>query len=292
LQWSLIGPVVAGNGTSGNASNEIGYPSGIYVDSNYAIYVADYSNHRIQKWLPNAVSGTTVAGVTGVAGFNTSLLNYPRAVYVDSQQNLYIADNNGISIWSLGASVGNRVPGSTGLGTIWAIYIDSNGNLYASISLNCAVVMWTPTATASTLVAGGTGCGSSSSQLYTVYGFTVDSLTNTIYAANSGANTIVAWSVGITAGTIIAGSNATSGSTGLLLNNPHDVKRDQYGNLYVSDLHNNRVVLFCQNPPSTNGTIIAVYPLSNPKSIALDSDLNLYVSNPNYYQVQKYTRIV
>jgi hypothetical protein len=150
--------------------------------------------------------------------------------------------------------------------------------------------MWTPTATASTVVAGGNGCGPSSSQLYYAYGFTVNSQTNTIYAANSNAHTIVGWSVGGTSGTIVAGQNSTYGSTDFLLYYPYYVQSDLYGNLYVADTGNNRILLFCQNPPSTSASIIAGYQLSNPTNIALDSSLNLYVVNNN--QVQKYTRIV
>jgi DNA-binding beta-propeller fold protein YncE len=152
--------------------------------------------------------------------------------------------------------------------------------------------MWTPTATASTIVAGGNGYGYSSSQLTFIYGLTVDSSTNTIYVANSQTNTIIAWPVGATAGTIIAGSNFTFGGADFLLNHLRDVKCDHYGSLYVASSNNNRIVLFYQNPSSTSGRIIAGYHLSYPESIALDSDLNLYVLSSNIDQVQKYTRIV
>jgi hypothetical protein len=236
------------------------------------------------------VTGTTVAGITGIQGSNASLLSYPSSVYLDSQQNLYVADSNGISIWAPGATVSNRVPGSSSIGYIYDIFIDTNGNLYASTVWNCAIQMWTPTATASTVVAGGNGCGPSSSQLYYAYDFTVNSQTNTIYAANSNVHTIVGWPVGGTSGTIVAGQNSTYGSIDFLLYYPIDVQSDLYGNLYVADAYNNRILLFCQNPPSTSASIIAGYQLSYPSIIALDSGLNLYVVNNN--QVQKYTRIV
>jgi hypothetical protein len=290
LQWSETPVIAAGNGSYGSASSEFNSPWGIYVDSNFTIYVADQGNHRVQQWLLNAVTGNTVAGVTGVFGSNASLLNNPRAVYVDSQQNLYVADVNGISIWAPGASISTRVSGSSSIGTIYDIFVDKNGNIYATATFNCAIYMWTPTATAGTVVAGGNSCGYSSSQLYYVYGFTVNSLTNTIYAANENADTIVSWPVGGTTGTIIAGINSTYGSANFLLDYPRDIQFDQYGNFYVADSDNSRILFFCQNPPSTIGSIIAGYRLSYPYSIAVDSDLNLYVVNND--QVQKYTRIV
>ncbi len=262
------------------------------MDRNSTIYVADTNNHRVQQWLPNATAGITVAGVTGVMGSNGSLLTYPRAVYGDTQQSLYIADNYGISVWPLGTSVGTRVPGSTGFSNIYALFVDNDSNLYATNYLDCSVRMWTPTATASTIVAGGNGCGFSSSQLYYNYGMTVDSLARTIYVANSNARTVIAWPIGSSVGTIVAGWNNTYGTADFLLNFPRDVKRDHCGNLYVSDSGNNRVLFFCQNSPTMNGRIIAGYQANYPTSIALDSNLNLYVLELYDYTVKKYTRVV
>ncbi len=278
LQWSETSVTVTGNGSYGNASYQFSDPWGIYVDSNYTIYVANYLNHRVQRWLLNAASGTTAAGVTGISGSSGSYLTNPTAVYIDSQYNLYVADNYGISIWAPGALNGSRISKYAGFNSIYAIYIDTNGNLYADVVFNCAILMWTPTATASTVVAGGTGCGFASFQLYYAYGFTVNSQTNTIYAASYNAYTIV------------AGINSTYGSTDFLLNHSTDIKSDPYGNLYVVDSWNSRILLFCQNPPSTSASIIAGYQLAYPSTIALDSSLNLYVVNNN--QVSKYTRIV
>jgi sugar lactone lactonase YvrE len=163
----------------------------VYVDSSNRIYVADTNNHRVQQWMPNAVSGTTVAGQTGISGSNGSLLYYPITIYVDAQFNLYIGDEYGINKWALGASVGSRVSGSSGIGTVSGIFVDTNGHIYASTNWPCVVRMWTSTATASTIVAGNSNCGSSPSELYYPYGISIDSSTGTIFIGNSNANTIV-----------------------------------------------------------------------------------------------------
>ena len=117
---------MAGNGTAGSAANLFNFPWGIYVTLNYTIYVADYANHRVQQWPLNAVSGNTVAGVTGVSGSTGSYLTNPTAVYFDSQQNLYVADNYGISVWASGASTGNRIASSSGFNSISSLYIDTS----------------------------------------------------------------------------------------------------------------------------------------------------------------------
>lgn len=40
--------VAAGNGTAGSASNMLHFPNGIFVDTNFDLYVAEWSNNRIQ----------------------------------------------------------------------------------------------------------------------------------------------------------------------------------------------------------------------------------------------------
>lgn len=282
--------MVAGNATYGNASNQLSDAQGLYVDANFTIYVADSSNHRIQQWLPNATEGTTVAGVTGVSGSNNSLLYYPRAIHGNLQRNLYIADNYGVIVWPLGASTGSRITGFTSFGSVNSVYADNNGYIYASSTWDCTVRMWIPANATTIVVAGGNGCGYASSQLYYVYGFTVAPATNIIYIANSNAHTIVAWPVGSENGTIVAGRNSTLGTMNYLLSYPMDVQRDSYGNLYVADSNNNRILLFCQNPPSTNAQIIAGSGFWYPYKIAVDSDLNVYVAS--YNQVFKFTRFV
>ena len=47
-------------------------------------YIADYGNHRVQKWPTGATSGITVAGVTSTPGSNLTLLYNPVAVLVDN----------------------------------------------------------------------------------------------------------------------------------------------------------------------------------------------------------------
>lgn len=83
---------VAGNGSSGNAPNQLNIPRGIFVDINYDLYVADRGNHRIQRFRSGELNGTTVAG-SGSPNF-TIILNWPRAVVLDADDYLFIVDYN------------------------------------------------------------------------------------------------------------------------------------------------------------------------------------------------------
>ena len=72
-----LGTVVAGNGTNGNALNQLYSPQGVWVDSSGNIFVTDTYNHRVMKWAPNATAGVLVAGVSGSSG----VYNNGRIIY-------------------------------------------------------------------------------------------------------------------------------------------------------------------------------------------------------------------
>ena len=80
---NLTGVTVAGGNGLGSASNQLHYPTAIYIsrlDNSY--YICDSSNNRIQKWVMNATYGVTIAGSsTGVAGNALNLLDYPYDIW-------------------------------------------------------------------------------------------------------------------------------------------------------------------------------------------------------------------
>jgi len=59
------------------------------------LYVADRSNTRVQFFLAGQIEGRTIAGITGVFGSNSTLLNQPYEIAFDNQLNLYVADSYG-----------------------------------------------------------------------------------------------------------------------------------------------------------------------------------------------------
>lgn len=81
--------VIAGTGCPGFLSTMLNNPMGIFVDTNYNLYVADYNNNRIQLFQSGQLDGTTIAG-SGAPG-TISLLN-PSDVTLDANGNLFIVD--------------------------------------------------------------------------------------------------------------------------------------------------------------------------------------------------------
>lgn len=100
---------------TGTAANLLDHPLSAKMDSSNVIYVVDGWNHRVQRWLPNALSGSTVAGrPSGAPGTNLSSLNYPSDVALDSSSNIYVVDagNSRVVFWAVGASAGVLVAGA------------------------------------------------------------------------------------------------------------------------------------------------------------------------------------
>jgi len=84
--------IVAGTGSQGSTSNMLYSPWGIFVDTNFDLYVVDSNNHRIQLFRLGQINGITVAG-SGSANV-TITLSYPSDVILDENKYLFITDTN------------------------------------------------------------------------------------------------------------------------------------------------------------------------------------------------------
>lgn len=56
------------------------------------MYVADRYNHQIQFFLPDQSNGLTIAGITGISGSDSTLLDGSTSLMLDKQLNFYIVD--------------------------------------------------------------------------------------------------------------------------------------------------------------------------------------------------------
>ena len=95
---SYIFESVIGDDESGSEPTQLNEPSGIFVDQNFTLYVADSRNNRIQCFQSGELNGTTVASnETGVE----HMLDYPTGIVLDADQNMFILnkDNHLIIRW-------------------------------------------------------------------------------------------------------------------------------------------------------------------------------------------------
>ncbi|CAF1079779.1 unnamed protein product [Rotaria sordida] len=267
LRWNTIGSTVAGTGVGGSSdSNRLYNPSDIVLDSSNALYIADQSNNRVVKWIVGELTGTTVAGqASGTAGSAAYELNQPGDIFVDSSNQLYVADTNNhrVQLWSSGAFTGKTVAGNGTNGSAFnqlsypnGVNVDSSsGILYIADTNNHRIMSYASNASIGTLVAGGNGSGTHSYQLYSPYSVHFDSFSNSLVIANYGAHNIVRWVIGASGWTLIAGYVGSSGSTSMTLLYPTDAIFDPMGNIYVADRNNERIQFFRASQP--NGTTIA-----------------------------------
>ena len=83
--------IIAGTGCPGSATDMLFYPYGIFVDTDFNLYVADSGNHRIQFFAKNNRNAVTKAG-TGAS--NTIALNWPSGIILDASGSLFILDSH------------------------------------------------------------------------------------------------------------------------------------------------------------------------------------------------------
>lgn len=101
------------------------------MDTNNTLYIADYNNHRIVKWVQGDILGTTVAGQTGVAGSWSYQLYYPTYLVMDQFGFIYIMDsnNNRVQKWWPGANFGVTVVAASSMSGPRGLRFDPFGNM-------------------------------------------------------------------------------------------------------------------------------------------------------------------
>ena len=117
LRWRLSGVTVAGiSGLNGTNSTQLDNPWGLALTYDSTLYVADRYNNRVQKFLRGSSIGKTVAGQENgtTNGSSSTILNRPANIYLNSNENLYIADgySHRVQFWAKDATSGTTVAGS------------------------------------------------------------------------------------------------------------------------------------------------------------------------------------
>jgi len=133
-QGNYVGKLGSGGSGNGQFSN----PTGVAVDGNGNIYVADNNNNRIQKF--NA-SGTFV-WTNGSQGSGNGQFQHPSDVAVDSSGNIYVADSSNSRIQKFDANftfkwaVGSYGSGAGQFKAPTGLAVDGNGNVYVADNNN------------------------------------------------------------------------------------------------------------------------------------------------------------
>ena len=279
-------------GDGGPASEaQLKWPTGVAVDEDGAVYIADRNNERVRKVDTNGII-TTFAG-NGEWGYDTdhegkpaseATLNWPTGITLDEDGNLYIADTYNHRI---------RKVDTNGIITTIAgrSHTDEDKDEDSKDSIKI-----------------GDGGPAIEAKLNWPNGVAVDDAGN-LYIAdwdnhrirkvnniNSGNpdQMIISTIVG-------TGEEGYSGdgqpATGAQLNRPNGLDLDGNGNLYIADQKNNRIrkISNIDDPDGGNRIITSIaggddgsdsgVTLSGIRGVAVDAEGNVYIANTPNHQI-------
>ncbi len=146
----------------GTSATSLSGPTGVAIDGNGGLYVADYYNNRVLYYARASTKASRVLGqlsMTSSAAFTGATgLNGPMGVAVDGSGGLYVADsgNNRVLYYPTGSTTASvvygqpnmtshgRGTGASGLDDPSDVAVDGRGGLYVADSLNNRVLYLSP----------------------------------------------------------------------------------------------------------------------------------------------------
>jgi uncharacterized protein (TIGR03437 family) len=280
------GIIPAANGVEA-ASAQLNAPRNVAAGTDGSLYISDFGANRVYRVLPNGV--LTVAAGSGVAGAfgdgstaTLAGLRAPAGIAVDPAGTLYIADS--------GNNIIRRV-NQGAISTVFAIdqptgvALGADGTLY----VGAQNYIGTPAQQFSGAFGGALDLAvDAANNLY----FTTGPLA--VQTNSAGALTIVA---GSGASRYYGGDGGPAASA--RLHAPSGIARDASGNWYIADSANNRVRMI--SPAGIMSTLAGtgdagsagdggpalLAQLNNPRALAIDSGLNLFVADSGNHRVRK-----
>jgi sugar lactone lactonase YvrE len=228
-------------------------PSGVAVDAQGNVFVADQNNNAVKEIL---ASGAFVTVATLGSGFNL-----PEGVAVDGAGNVYVADAGNNAIKEIVAAGGFTTVKTLGSGFSFpqAVAVDRAGNVFVADTGNNAVkeiVAAGGFTNVKTLAAGFSGPA----------GVAVDAGGN-VFVADQGNQRVAEILAG--GGIVTIGNGFTS---------PEGVAVDDSGNVFVADTGNNEI-----DEILASGGFVTVLRLGSgfnrPEAVALDGAGNVFVAD-------------
>ena len=278
-------------GQEGVDDGEFSSPTGITLDKEGNIYIADTDNHSIQKL---DKTGKFLARWGGDPSSQEGSFYYPRGLAVGPNDVLYIADsgNNRIQKFDLNGNV-MQAWGKFGfawrgadLGKFdvpWGLATDAEGNLYISDTSNARIQKFTSDGQA--LLKWGRD-GSFDGAFFFPRGVAVDFVGN-IFVADESNNRIQKFDA---RGSFLAKWGREGAGPGQF-KSPWGIACDALGNVYVVDTGNHRIQKF-----DGNGTFLCAWgnrgksegQLNYPYGIAVDKEGAVYVVDSGNGRILKY----
>ena len=278
---------VAEWGTPGSGAGELSLPSGIDTDSLDNVYVADFSNDRIQKF---SADGELLA-TWGTTGSGNGQFIQPFDVAVDGSGNIYVADRGNSRIQKFNSS-GSYVTkwGSVGSGagqftTPSGVSTDSSGNVYVADWGNHRVQKFD---SSGAFVTEWGAQGALNGQFNNPSGIDVSG--TTVYVTDFGNNRVQRFT---TAG-VFLDAFGSAGSGNGQFSGPADVAVSTAGDVFVTDNGNNRVQQFSSTGTFTEkwgslGAGAGQFNLADGSGVAPGSLDTVFVVDTSNNRIQKFS---
>lgn len=312
-------PMSAGSADGPAATAKFNFPTGIAVDANGVVYVADTSNRTIRK-LTTDGTVTTLAGSAGASGVvdatgSNARFSWPIGAAVDAGGNVYVADANMIRMIAASGAVTtvagdmSFVGSSDGSGTGARFYspkgvtVDGSGNVYVADYANNLIRKATPAGIVTTVAgsyASGTSNGTGSLARFSYPQSVAVDGSNNLFVADTYNHTVRAIAPG-GAVTTLAGvpgafgyANGPAGSA--LFFRPGGVTVDALGHLFLADTYNSVIrtiaggtVTTLAGTPDVSGTVNGTgtsAQFNYPGAVAVDRNDNVYVADSSNYAIR------
>ncbi len=278
-------------GQEGVDDGEFRSPTGIALDSDGNVYVADTDNHAIQRFDKD---GKFSARWGGEADSEDGAFYYPRGLATSPEGHVYVADSGNNRIQKFDPD-GNflRAWGKFGFAwrgaeagqfdVPWGVATDQQGNLYVSDTSNARIQKFQSDGTP--LLKWGKD-GSFDGAFFYPRGLTID-FAGHIYIADEGNHRIQKFD---SRGNFLAKWGREGNGIGQF-KSPWGVACDALGNVYVVDSGNHRIQKF-----DSNGTYLCSWgnrglteaQVNFPSGIAVDKEGYVYVVDSGNYRILKF----
>ncbi len=293
------------------------FPQGIAVDASGNIYVADRSNHRIRKILPDGTT-STIAG-TGNAGFTNGTVpvakfNQPANVVVSPNGDIYVTEISNHCIRKISSGQVTTLAGSGSAGFVdangssarfnipFGISMNNTGDLFVADRYNHRIRKVTQSGEVSTFAGNGNINGINAQGINATFNHPVGVACsgNLIYVGDYNNNLIRAINeqqyVSTLAGCFCSGITDGEGLNAGFIN-PFGLSDGPDGDIFVADYNSNRIRRISPQGVVTTlaGSGVAgiadeigeLASFRTPADVAVDKDGNVYIADYGNHLIRK-----